>query len=136
MYFKDQIVCNCWKWWWIMVFKRWMHWYHKFEQKMKLYHENRLKRQGFEQKLLFYSLISKIHMDLVRNLTIIILNQLIMQICISGENLKLIAFFFPKIWTILLFLSNLENSVGDLWWRAFQTSCSGNRPLTKNFLKR
>ena len=59
--------------------------------------KNRLKRQGFEQKSLFYSLVSKIHMDLVRNLTIIIFNQVLIQICIFGENVKLIAFFFPKI---------------------------------------
>ena len=59
--------------------------------------KNSIKKQRFEQKLLFYSLVSKIHMDLMINLTIIIFNQLLMQICIFGENLKLIAFFFPKI---------------------------------------
>ena len=59
--------------------------------------KNSIKKQRFEQKLLFYSLVSKIHMDLMINLSIIIFNQLLMQICIFGENLKLIALFFPKI---------------------------------------
>ena len=55
--------------------------------------KNRLKMQRFEQKSLFYSLVSKIHMDLARNLTIINFNQLLWQICIFGENLKLFGKF-------------------------------------------
>ena len=58
--------------------------------------KNRPKRQRFEQKSLFYSLVSKIHMDLVRNMTIIIFSQLLMKIYVFGENLKLIAFSFPR----------------------------------------
>ena len=49
--------------------------------------------QRFEQKSLFYSLVSKIHMDLARNLTIINFKQLLWQICIFGENLKLFGKF-------------------------------------------
>ena len=61
------------------------------------YIKNIFKMQNFEQKLSFFSLISKIHMSHVTNLTIIIFNQLLVQICIFGENLKLIALFFPKL---------------------------------------
>ena len=53
--------------------------------------------QNVEQKLSFLSLVSKIHMGHVKNLTIIIFNQRLVQICIFGENLKLIALFFPKL---------------------------------------
>ena len=53
--------------------------------------------QNFEQKSSFFSLVSKIHMGHVTNLTIIVFNQLLVQIFIFGENLKLIALFFPKL---------------------------------------
>ena len=66
--------------------------------------KKRFKKQGFEQNLLFYSRVNKIHMDLVWNLTIIIFNQLLMQICIFVENLKLIAFFFPKMNKFVIFM--------------------------------
>ena len=67
--------------------------------------KNRLKMQRFEQKSLFYSLVSIIHMDLVRNLTIIIFNQVLMQICTFGKNLhfsfpRCEQFYFHQIWKI------------------------------------
>ena len=67
--------------------------------------KNRLKMQRFEQKSLFYSLVSIIHMNLVRNLTIIIFNQVLMQIRTFGENLHLSfprceQFYFCQIWKI------------------------------------
>ena len=91
------------------------------------------KMQNFEQKLSFFRLVSKIHMGHVTNLTIIIFNQLLVQICIFGKNLKLIALFFPKLRTILIISSNFKNSVGALQWRALQNLCSGSRPFTKHF---
>ena len=97
------------------------------------YIKNIFKMQNFEQKLSFFSLISKIHMSHVTNLTIIIFNQLLVQICIFGKNLKLIALFFPKLRTILIISSNFKNSVGALQWRALQNLCSGSRPFTKHF---
>ena len=63
----------------------------------RLYIKNIFKMQYFEQKSLFFSLVSEIHMGHVANLTIIIFNQLFVQIYIFGENLKLIALFFPKL---------------------------------------
>ena len=66
--------------------------------------------QNFEQKLSFFRLVSKIQMGHVTNLTIIIFNQLLVQICIFGKNLKLIALFFPKLRTILIISSNFKNS--------------------------
>ena len=54
--------------------------------------------QNFEQKLSFFSLVSKIqHMGHMTNLTITIFNQRLVQICIFGENSKVIALFFPKL---------------------------------------
>ena len=91
------------------------------------------KIQNSEQKLSFFSLVSKICMGHVTNLTIIIFNQLLVQICIFGKNLKLIALFFPKLRTILIISSNFKNSVGALQWRALQNLCSGSRPFTKHF---
>ena len=61
------------------------------------YIKNIFKMQNFEQKSSFFSLVSKIQMGHVTNLTIIIFNQLLVQICIFGKNLKLIALFFPKL---------------------------------------
>ena len=53
--------------------------------------------QNFEQKSSFFSLVSKIHMGHMTNSSIIVFNQLLVQICIFGEHLKLIALFFPKL---------------------------------------
>ena len=53
--------------------------------------------QNFDPKLSFFSLVSKIHMGQVTNLPIITFNQFLVQICIFGENSKLIALFFPKL---------------------------------------
>ena len=64
---------------------------------LRWYIKNIFKMQNFEQKLSFFRLISKIHMSHVTNFTIIIFNQLLVQICIFGENLKLIELFFPKL---------------------------------------
>ena len=70
-----------------------MHSYRKYDLTIK----NRPKKLNLEKNSLIYSLVSKMHMHHVTNTTIVIFNQLAMEICIFGENLKLIALFFPKV---------------------------------------